>query len=871
MTTMNGTAQATADPWEAYFGSLDPAARAAHQAHWQRLTGLQQTIAASHTASGLGLGEVERLLGRAAERLDLLRPYRVVVVGETGAGKSSLINACFGRPLQKAMSGGAVTGTATYIFPDADVPVETARVVFRSDPEFGELIAMLGRRYGLALPVQLEELEAFLARPTLPEAPGQRLPDHIREQVLHDVGDIVRTWRALRDANRLGEVLALKRFDPELLARMVEEDGDRTAGSAAGAAPREVPGVARAEIYLPGRGGPESLRHVVLVDTPGLGARRLRHREVMQLEIARADAVILVVNAERPVKQGEALDAILRHELFHGYTDDERNAFAAKVFLVVNRYDRIQKTEERQLLAASIEEIAGTIAPDYLARYGLGAADQRYFQISADAGYLARRLAEGEALSSEDERRFRSYVPLLGDGQVGDAGYQAGWEASKLPQLLAALQRFLARERLQLSLGEAERDLKAAARGLRDACRERLSDQEVSVEGFAQASQALAEHRRRLCAQLLRDDQRALRGAFRQMVEALHGWRRRPDLGEGLVRTVTAIYQDLGATVQAELARLAEPADDGAAMVSEVYDDVSGSTYTEARVYALLLQVEHRLRGQLEQASDRLAGYYLDALAAALASSQVYEKIGAAGYGQPYIKDLDPAGALARSSDQVGAEYRQICRSALLYELIQRPILLPKSAADSAALWKAVASVAPRIAEEGVTALMESVGLAGGLARLARANIGTLVDQLAVHAPGSPLAAHAPGNPLAIPEAPLMAERQLVEEIVELLRRREVARCQQIVSEQFALRVQIAIGMALATLESLFFYQVGKFRRTLEDQAAQIERLHLAHITIPGGAGSSIVETLLGRRRPELSQMQRLVETLAVIDPVVGP
>lgn len=861
MTATNGAAPVAADPWEDYFYGLELAARTAHRAHWERLKGAHTALAASHAGSGLSVAEVERLLARAAERLKLFRPYRVVVVGETGAGKSTLINACLGRPLQKAMSGGAVTGTATHIFPASDAPADTAKVIFRSEPEFIELIGMLAQRYGLALPATLDQLEAFLARADRAGLKSQRLPEHIVEQVLHDIADIARSWRRLRDAGRLGEVRVLKHFDLELLARLVEEDGDRIAGGAA----REVPGVARAEIHLAGQGGPEQMRHVVLIDTPGLGARRLRHREVMQLEIAQADAVILVVNAERPVKQGEALEAILRAELFHGYTDAERDAFAAKVFLVVNRYDRIQKPEEQQLLAASVEEIARTIAPGYLAHYGPATADCRCFQVSADAGYLARRLAEGAALGPEDARRFRSYLPLLGAEQAAGS-YEAGWAASKLPLLLAALQRFLASGRLRLSLSEAERDLKAAARALREACKAELAAGAIPIGDDAQAAQALAQRRRQLSAQLLHDERRALGEAIRQAIGQLRTWQRSAAHRDELVGTVRAIYQRLGAALQTNLAELTQ----GDGLIAEAEDDVSGSVYVEARVYALLLELERRLRADVEASSALLAEYYLEALRGAIGAGAIYERLDAAGHGQAYIEAMAPRAALSHSAGVVAAEFQQHCRSALLYELIQRPILLPQSAAESSVLWGIVAGVAPRIAEDGIASLMESVGVAGGLTRFAASTIGALASQLMGAVPEQTLASQLStrhhDNLLAIPEPPLRAERQLVDEIAELLRSRDQARFQQLIGEQFALRLHTAVGVALVSIESLFFYQVGKLRRALEAHSSQIERLHLAQMMAQGAAEAPIVELLLGHHRSELAQAQRLAETLTGID-----
>jgi GTPase SAR1 family protein len=864
--TLNGTVPPPPNAWDSHFSGLDPAARAAQRQVWQRLTDAHGALSAVHQASGLAAAEVERLLAGAARRLDVLRPYRVVVVGETGAGKSMLINGWFGRELVSSMSGGAVTGVPTYIYPQGEAPVDQMRAAYRSAEDFGELLGLLGGRFGLELPGTLEALEALLLQPELDARLGAKVPEHMRGQLRADLVDIAGAWRHLSDEGLLGQRPSLEAFSPEQMRRLTEEDGDREASRAGGRSPRrKVPGIAHVELHLGRQGPPDDLGKVVVIDTPGLGARRLRHREVMQLEIARADAVILVINAERPVKQGEALDAILRAELFNGYTDAERSAFAGKVFLVVNRIDSIRKDEERHLLGLSLREIADSIAPDYLARRGPGSADRRVFEVSAEPGALARRLMAGERLGADDGSRFRSYLPLLGVGEDEHAPTRA-WEQSGLPMLLAALRHFLAGERLRMSLAEAERDLHAAARTLREAGKQALAARGLGVEALAGAGAALGRHRRQLCLRMLGEQRRALVGAQEQVTAQLQRWRHSPAHREGLTRVVGQIYRELGAVVEAELRRLAAPNGDLGLIVDEP-DDISGKVYTEGRVYALLLQVERHTRSAAEDASALLADYYLGAFRSALTAGDLLGQVKRAGHGQAYVDALDPAGALEVAVARLGEEYRQICRASLLYELIQRPLLLPQAADRGATLWGVVAAVAPRIAEEGVTMLMESVGVAGGLARSAAAAVGALVEQRGTSV-DAVLASQAPArtldNPLAIPEGPFLTQGRLVAEIVALLHQGDRESFRHLVGEQLALRIHTSVGMLLPTVENLFFYQLGKFRRVFAEQAAAIEQAHAGQVAADAG----IVGLLLEPSQPDFAFAQQIVDTLSALDSI---
>ena len=54
---------------------------------------------------------------KAALKLDFSKPYRIVVIGESGAGKSSTINALLGRNNLVTGAGGAITGVPVYVFP----------------------------------------------------------------------------------------------------------------------------------------------------------------------------------------------------------------------------------------------------------------------------------------------------------------------------------------------------------------------------------------------------------------------------------------------------------------------------------------------------------------------------------------------------------------------------------------------------------------------------------------------------------------------------------------------------------------------------------------------------------------------------------
>jgi len=97
------------------------------------------------------------------------------------------------------------------------------------------------------------------------------------------------------------------------------------------------------------------LDHICLIDTPGTNAIIRKHEQLTNMFVPRADLVLFVTSAERPLSDSEA-------EFFHNI-----KKWGKKVIIVVNKMDILNSEEQKNTVisyvSANASNILGTVNP----------------------------------------------------------------------------------------------------------------------------------------------------------------------------------------------------------------------------------------------------------------------------------------------------------------------------------------------------------------------------------------------------------------------------------------------------------------------------------------------------------------------------
>ena len=205
---------------------------------------------------------------------------------------------------------------------------------------------------------------------------------------------------------------------------------------------------------------------------------------------------------------------------------------------------------------------------------------------------------------------------------------------------------------------------------------------------------------------------------------------------------------------------------------------------------------------------------------------------------------------------------RAVCRWCLLYELLQRLVLPtdidPKFRENSNILWEIiVGQIAPQLQGEASEILLGSFGMVGAMARVAGAAAedgrGSRRGSRAGRRPACgrrqhtgrrqragkrqctrrcqpPARASAPAaalnTPLIPKETALFSDHDIAGTLYRLSLQKDYLQVYALVSEELEFRYRTAIGIALPMIESLFLYEAGKFKESVD---GAIEQLYGAH------------------------------------------
>jgi len=786
---------------------------------------------------------------KVSRKLDYSQPYRVVVLGETGAGKSTLINAILGQSLLVTGAGGAITGIPVYVQPVDAAANECVVVSFRTEQEFGLLVKRIGQKYDIDLPeTRVEAIRVY--KNAVAEA--SRIDDETRQRLLDAIQDILQTWQRLETKRELGTERRLNPLnDLETLKQLMEE---KSTVNAIGSDTRIIPGISRIEYFVfdanAGPSGGALQSNAVLIDTPGIGAQTLRHEEILRQEVMEADAVILVAGARRPEEKSASMAYLLEQALLGSFSPEQKEYFAQKVFLVINQMDAIHNTEDRRRLKGSVEELCNIISPNFESRHVYG-SELRYFETEAHIAVMAQVRHRGEDLSPEEEGVYRAHLQeqLSGEGALAADAHEIALKKSGVLDLRVSLNHFLVTKRLQLMLDEARVLISQVPQDAEAENLDFFARHGLTMDDTMSPDTLSERNTRQLCNKQLQQDHEALQANCRAMIDQAQTWRGNPEYRQSLTAKIATICEMLDREMREWVAQ------ELPGWVVATPDPVTGPTRVDMHKHSFLIKAEQILRRRAEDEAQLLADYYLEHFQELLKSNRMYEMIIEKSYDQPYVSQrVHPIADLQATQTSVGSQFFDICRWVLIYELLRDPILGTQDTLDSQI---------PRVAKE---VAMELAKLALSISITTTSPAASLSVKAAADAIGAKLKLSSmdkspEGKPPPDPEDQKRAAdfKKLNAAIQAALDRRDIEQLGGIITSDLSKRNKLALSKSLPYLDMLFFYQVDKYQQAYQ---AKVDELYREHIDQVADRNMSIRHILVRKNNVTLLQAEELSQVL---------
>ncbi|MBC1193872.1 dynamin family protein [Microcystis aeruginosa BLCCF158] len=843
--------------WLSRFGSSLGETEARKQfERWTKLQGkcaeLQEVLSQYQS---LDLSKAKTLLDRADNVLRPDRDYQVVVIGETGAGKSSLLNALLQERLLLTGGGAAITGTAIYVYPNQDVDFDKAELSIRTQDEFKPLLLGVASYYlDEQTRANLFGDEASITAAKVIDLANNKdiaknLPDNFP---VDEILDIANTWEKIDTIKKSIKIKFQLPEDQKELNTYLEEGGSRNGKENP---ERVIPAIKCAKYYLKPKDSSylngKTSSNVVFIDVPGSAAKTLRHTEILRQELKNANAVVFVVNPNRPAeKEGTSIANLLVQYLFSGYTAEEKSKFANRVFIVVNKADQIKSEEDETRLKKSLSELCGIIGDTNL-------LESRYFRIVAEKSVLALILRQKIGLTHESEKNFYATLAKCPPENLGEANPNKLDEESGIPSLLKELNTFLSKDRVKLMLDEGELFLEKAENDIKLTCCQilGLEHQEISSEQL----DGLGLTTKVFCDQTLEQDRKELEKARKALIEFVKAWIDSKEHQGDVSSKVTSIFTKLKDSIEEPAKRLLDPEDrDGALHIT--LSHVTGKSYPNVDSPFLLLSTEEKFHRAVEENSRDLADYYFHKFDDKVRDIKIGELIEQKSYEQKYIKELALDKEIQESKQQVYENFLAICKWVLMYELVKMPIDLPLNPSGDdvshnlsvKVFQETFREIAPELVLLSSDAIQSMVGilplplnkLIEVFARLVKQKVEEPTDEDSEKKPPKPTESK---QNLA---EKLLDKIDLEKKVAEYGKINDTEKLTKLLQEQFAFRYSVAVSTALIYLERLFRYELGKYYQKLGEINNRLIGMHQSAVNL----NHEDILKQLGKKHTDMSQ-----------------
>lgn len=686
------------------------------------LTGLAEQV------SGLQLPDwgnervyVGDFLARAADQLNPAKRYSISFLGRNGLGKSTLANSLLGASYLPEAFREPVTAAVTRVRGMRDRPgpdelraqgtlPNLAQVYVEYFNETSYLAEVLGEYYrrlnvvpGVTLPMPSTlDNNALNAARKLRNQLGNNPEAAANAATLESM---IEAFLRVRANLPRGRWLTYEQARHQINEK--EAQG----------ADRDLLRVTREVIYyVDDSGTPDPLlQHagIELLDLPGLEADVNYHEQTTLRALNEADAVIVVLQARRPVEKN-TLAALAELARRKGWSPEYREKFGGKVFIALNRADEIDLQastiaeyfgNNRAGLESIIQQMVDPVLPNYWAQH-TGTDRAPFYLVSGYAALFAQQQARrlrGDPLvmqvpvlfpdlKERGELIYRTYETISSQVPYSPRPrqeYDLDWllQMSGIPELKGALSTFVRTRRFASSLDQANQGLQDArtrmrnllvryidSRGVRpdqyDQYRQMGTDIQVAWERVDRAGETL----RRSFTQAILDTQRE----FPNRPDPQRGDRLTTRLDE-IVQGVKARLGELLTRSEGDLRQAALGGAGGGAprpmnkledLISATPDLVNQASILQAdRAAQLVLDLRNELDAQFAAAAPELANILSDGFEARLKGVSYAAQLRNLCYDQPDLwKRADET--YRKALADLRARYMDMVRTVLLRELV---------------------------------------------------------------------------------------------------------------------------------------------------------------------------------------------------------
>ncbi len=663
---------------------------------------------------------VADFLGRAAAQLDPAKRYSISFLGRNGLGKSTLANALLGASYLPEAFREPVTAAVTRVRALRDRPATDVLraqgstpdqaqvwVDYFDEPSFlaevlTEYYTRLNRVPGVNLPVPTTlDSNAFEA--------VRRLHSKLRDDP--EASANAATLESLLEAFlRVRAGLPAGRWlTYEQARRQINE-------KEAGGVDRDLLRVTREVVYyVDDSSTPNPIlatSGIELIDLPGLEADVSYHEQTTMRALNEADAVIVVLQARRPVEKN-TLAALAELARRKGWSAEYREKFGAKVFIALNRADEIDLQpatigeyfgNNRTGLETIIHEMVDPVLPGYWAGHG-GGDRAPFYLVSGYAALFAQqqlRRLKGDPLvvnaptlfpdlKDRGELIYKTYESIAAQVPYSprpQRAYDMEWllQISAIPDLKAGISAFVRTRRFSSSMEQAGQGLADARSRMRSLLTRYVDNQGVRPDQYDRFRQMgtdiqVAWERIDRAAQTLR----------RSFTEAILATQRefpnRPDpqkpdrLTARLDERVQAVKTKLGESLNRSESDLRQAALDGSGgtprpmrnledLISATPDLVNQASILQAdRSAQLVLDLRNELDAQFAAAAPELANILSDGFEGRLKALGFAAGLRHLTYDQPDLSQRADTDYRRMLSD-LRARYMDMVRTVLLRELV---------------------------------------------------------------------------------------------------------------------------------------------------------------------------------------------------------